>query len=418
MPRVDGGTLRAWRRSRGWDVPEMARQLRRAAGGDPMPAHDSLVRMVRGWEAGRHVAGERYELLYAAALGISSEQIQRRPAHQEQREHAAEPAATPMPYAPDVIAAIGEALHSTPDGEQRPDRAPGVVRRDIVRAWELRQSAQYVRLGVLLTSLLRDTAAWLNASSDNGQLTDAATATVHTHDMVSSLLKRLGAYEMAAIVADRAFRVAGQTDSGLLVGAAQLRVANVYLSASRHAEAIAVAAAAGDNLPPGAASPPAAVATFGALLLTAAVAAARMGEAAQAWEFLGHAKAAAVLIGHEHADLFAVFGPVNLAVHGVQVATDLGDGREALRRAEKVNVGQMPTVLLERRSTLLIDIARSQHIRRDHAAAGETLLEAEHVAPLEVRYNETARRLLGELLAGSWASGELREMATRLRVAA
>ena len=323
-----------------------------------------------------------------------------------------------MPYAPDVIAAIGEALHCTPDGEQRPDRAPGVVRRDIVRAWELRQSAQYVRLGVLLTGLLRDTAAWLNAPSDDGQLTDAATATVHTHDMVSSLLKRLGAYEMAAIVADRAFRVAGQTDSGLLVGAAQLRVANVYLSASRHAEAIAVAAAAADNLPPTAASPPAAVATFGALLLTAAVAAARMGEAAQAWEFLGHAKAAAVLTGHEQADLFAVFGPVNLAVHGVQVATDLGDGREALRRAEKVDVGQMPPVLLERRSTFLIDIARSQHMRRDHAAAGETLLEAEHVAPLEVRYNGTAHRLLSELLAGSRASAELREMATRLRVAA
>jgi hypothetical protein len=126
--------------------------------------------------------------------------------------------------------------------------------------------------------------------------------------------------------ADRAFRVAGQTGSGLLVGAAQLRVANVYLSASRHAEAIAVAAAAADNLPPTAASPPAAVATFGALLLTAAVATARMGEATQAWKFLGHAKAAAVLIGHEQADLFAVFGPVNLAVHGVQVATDLGDG--------------------------------------------------------------------------------------------
>ena len=78
----------------------------------------------------------------------------------------------------------------------------------------------------------------------------------------------------------------------------------------------------------------------------------------------------------------------------------------------------MPAVLLERRSTLLIDIARSQHLRRDHAAAGETLLEAERIAPLEVRYNGTAHRLLSELLAGSRASAELREMATRLRVAA
>jgi len=31
MPRIDGETLRAWRRSRGWDVPATARQLRHAA---------------------------------------------------------------------------------------------------------------------------------------------------------------------------------------------------------------------------------------------------------------------------------------------------------------------------------------------------------------------------------------------------
>jgi hypothetical protein len=31
MPGIDGAALREWRRSRGWDVPEVARQLRRAA---------------------------------------------------------------------------------------------------------------------------------------------------------------------------------------------------------------------------------------------------------------------------------------------------------------------------------------------------------------------------------------------------
>jgi hypothetical protein len=56
--------------------------------------------------------------------------------------------------------------------------------------------------------------------------------------MASSLLKRLGAYEMAAVVADRAFRAASDTGSGLLIGAA------------------------------------------------------KMGEATRAWEFLGHARAA------------------------------------------------------------------------------------------------------------------------------
>jgi hypothetical protein len=65
MPRIDGETLRAWRRSRGWDVPETARQLRRAAGDEQMPAHDSLIRQIRRWERpGTHELSERYELLY------------------------------------------------------------------------------------------------------------------------------------------------------------------------------------------------------------------------------------------------------------------------------------------------------------------------------------------------------------------
>ena len=63
MPDIDGGTLRAWRRSRGLDVPALAREMRRAAGSDPVPVHDALVRMIRRWER-EGLRTERYELLY------------------------------------------------------------------------------------------------------------------------------------------------------------------------------------------------------------------------------------------------------------------------------------------------------------------------------------------------------------------
>lgn len=63
MPEISGGTLRAWRRSRGWDVPELSRQLRKAAGNDPVPVHDALVRMIYRWER-VGLRTERYELLY------------------------------------------------------------------------------------------------------------------------------------------------------------------------------------------------------------------------------------------------------------------------------------------------------------------------------------------------------------------
>jgi tetratricopeptide (TPR) repeat protein len=68
MTAIDGGTLRQWRRAREWDVPRLARELRKAAGGDSMPAHDSLITMIWRWEregmnTGR-ARSERYELLY------------------------------------------------------------------------------------------------------------------------------------------------------------------------------------------------------------------------------------------------------------------------------------------------------------------------------------------------------------------
>ena len=75
MPGFGGVTLRAWRRSRGWDVPELARQLRRAAGkaGVQIAAHDGLIRMIYAWERGDHEISERYELLYRA-LGLAADQ--------------------------------------------------------------------------------------------------------------------------------------------------------------------------------------------------------------------------------------------------------------------------------------------------------------------------------------------------------
>lgn len=68
MP-VNGDVLRSWRRSRGWDAPEMARELRKASAGGPLPVHDALVRMIRYWESGQRRLTERYELLYAAGSG-------------------------------------------------------------------------------------------------------------------------------------------------------------------------------------------------------------------------------------------------------------------------------------------------------------------------------------------------------------
>ncbi len=88
-------------------------------------------------------------------------------------------------HARDVVSAIGAALHAVP--ADHPERSPVSLERDVMHAWELRQSSEYAQLGGLLADLLRET-----ASADSH-----AESSVHVHNMASSLLKRVGAYEMA-----------------------------------------------------------------------------------------------------------------------------------------------------------------------------------------------------------------------------
>jgi transcriptional regulator with XRE-family HTH domain len=63
---VTGEQLRMWREAKGWDVPRMARELRKIAkdSGEDIAAHHGLVKMIPQWERGNRVPRERYRLLY------------------------------------------------------------------------------------------------------------------------------------------------------------------------------------------------------------------------------------------------------------------------------------------------------------------------------------------------------------------
>jgi hypothetical protein len=67
-----GRWLREQRRTRGWDVPQMARRLAQAAGDDrhTLPSKECLLVYIRRWERGDTGVSERYRLLYCAAYSI------------------------------------------------------------------------------------------------------------------------------------------------------------------------------------------------------------------------------------------------------------------------------------------------------------------------------------------------------------
>ena len=66
MTDVTGEQLRRWREANGWDVPRMARELRKVAkdSGEDVAAHHGLVKMIPQWERGNRAPRERYRLLY------------------------------------------------------------------------------------------------------------------------------------------------------------------------------------------------------------------------------------------------------------------------------------------------------------------------------------------------------------------
>jgi transcriptional regulator with XRE-family HTH domain len=76
--RVWVDRIRAERKARGWDKPEMVRQLALAAGKarGSLPSRESLLSYVKRWERGAvDVMSERYRLLYARAFGMTEDEL-------------------------------------------------------------------------------------------------------------------------------------------------------------------------------------------------------------------------------------------------------------------------------------------------------------------------------------------------------
>jgi hypothetical protein len=313
---------------------------------------------------------------------------------------------------PPVLTPLATALLCAPRAEAESQR--GRLANEAIRIWKLRQAAHYRELTADLPHAL--TRARSNEKDpETGRQPTGLAALTHLYNAASSLAKSLGSFELAGIAADRAVHTADRTGDPLLAGAAAYRMANVLLSAGHLGSARVVAISASDRLRPVMTATAAHTSMWGALLATAAQAAAREHAAVEAWELLGASKVAADLLASEQADLFSVFGPASWLIHAVNIAADLGDGTEAIRRAAQVPAGRLPPFLTERRTFLLLGKARGHALRNDVTSATGALLEAEQAGPEEIRHNAEARLLVSRLLsAGPGRNKPLCELATRM----
>ena len=130
--------------------------------------------------------------------------------------------------------------------------------------------------------------------------------------------------------------------------------------------------------------------------LRSAILAARANRPSSAWDSIGQAAEVSERLGHDTKDYGLLFGPTNVAIHGVAVAVELGDADEAVRRGSDLELPQdLPR---ERSSHHFIDLSRAWlwQGRPDKALACVT--KAERLAPQRTRYHPMARQTVTQLL--------------------
>ncbi|MGH3917413.1 MAG: helix-turn-helix domain-containing protein [Pseudonocardiaceae bacterium] len=232
-----------------------------------------------------------------------------------------------------------------------------------------------------------------------------------TYHTAAAVLSKLGDTAAAWVAMDRAVQAAAQADDPLLMAEGAFRLSLLFQGARRFdlsMRAATSAAAAIAEL--SAQGTPEAVALHGALHLQAAVAAAALNNAAQAYDELTIAQHDADLLGADRDDHGTGFGPTDVLLHEIAVAVELGDAGRALRTAERIDPSGMSP---QRHGRLLIDVARAHAQLRQTEAVVSSLRHAIQVAPEQVRSHAQVRDLVGELLRGD-ASADIQELAARI----
>jgi tetratricopeptide (TPR) repeat protein len=213
-----------------------------------------------------------------------------------------------------------------------------------------------------------------------------------SYQAAASVLTKLGEADLAWIAAERGLAAAQNTDNLVVTGSLFRSVAHTLLATGRYRPAIELVDRAAGVL--GAELGRAdgqMLSVYGSLFLTGAMAASRAEDRPATKGFLQEAQEAADRLGQDANHVWTAFGPTNVAIHRVNTAMELGDVQIALDLGPGVDTTDLPT---ERRVRHALELARAYSARnlRDEALA--VLLDAEQIAPEQVRHHFISRQLV------------------------
>lgn len=279
--------------------------------------------------------------------------------------------------------------------------------------WPMVHESRYGELAPLLSKLIGDLELVVRRGPE-ADANEARKLLVDTYQAAAAALTKIGDSDAAWIAADRAVFVSETIDSPLALAAGLFRMAHVFLSLRQiqQTQKVALTAATALESRIDGDSDIETLSLYGAFHLVLAVAAARENERAETHKHIETARAIAGRVGSGHNAFGTEFGPMNVALHAVSVAVELGDAGQAIELSQEIDASQLSP---ERQARYLIDLAAAYAMRRQIGDALRCLIDAETLTPEQTRTHHVARRVARELLqlSGGRVRPELRELAER-----
>jgi hypothetical protein len=298
-----------------------------------------------------------------------------------------------MRTVPAVRAALMDYRLITPFGRS-PAGEPvpiGDLEQEVTQLWDAYQASRFGYVtGRLPTVLEHALAAAETYKGDD--LASGRRLLGLTYQLAAVQLTKLGEAELAWIAADRGLATVRDLGDATVTGSLFRGVVHAMLAAGRFREAVALTEQAAAHLQPELRRPsPAFLSVYGTLFLAGAMAASRANDPATTAAFLAEADDAARKLGGDANHMWTAFGPTNVAIHRVATAAELGNIQVALDLGPRVDTTTMP---MERRVRHALEVARAYSARNRTDEAVATLLDAERMAPEQVRHHFLSRQLV------------------------
>ncbi|WP_436522791.1 helix-turn-helix domain-containing protein [Actinoplanes sp. HUAS TT8] len=265
------------------------------------------------------------------------------------------------------------------------------LRKETGKLWDAYQASRFGFVTGRLPDLLHQAQA--AADELEGRDREEARSLLGlSYQLAATQLTKLGETDLAWIAADRGLSVVRPAGDPTITGSLFRSVSHALLSTGRYQDAVRLTTDAADYLDQYLTEAgPELLSVYGTLLLGGSVAAARANDAGRARTFLTAADEAAGRLGQDANHLWTAFGPTNVAIHRVATAGELGNVQVAIDLGPRVNTAGLP---MERRVRHALEVSRAYGAWNRQDEALSVLLDAEQMAPEQVRHHYLGRQLV------------------------